>query len=225
MTAPHFPPEGTIFLRALAAHNERTWFTEHKDDYETAIKKPAVFLAEAIAAELESVTGAAFQSKVFRINRDLRFAKDKTPYNTHVRMAFWSTGRSIKNPQTGPAFYLSIELDEIVLGAGSLVFSPLMLTRFRRAIADPTTAQDLQAVLDALTTDGHRVSEPELKRTPAGFEGTDAITATLALHKSLGAWAHHRCGTPPHGIHAQDCVAAFSKLKPLYAWLERELLD
>ena len=225
MTEPHFPPGGIAFLRALAANNERTWFTTHKREYETVVKKPAAILAEAIASGLEQVVAAPFSAKVFRIYRDLRFTKDKTPYNTHVRMGFWPSGRGIKTPRTGPAFYLSIEVDEIVLGAGSLAFSPAMLTRFRQTVADPDTAHHLQALLDSLTTGGHGINEPELKRVPPGFDHVDTSMATLARHKGLGAWAHHAFADPPEGVSAQDCVAAFSRLKPLYAWLERELLE
>ncbi|MEZ5767267.1 MAG: DUF2461 family protein [Paracoccaceae bacterium] len=70
------------FFDDLAADNSRDWFAANKARYERAVKAPAEALLAEIAVQIATATGAAPETKLYRINRDLRFSKDKTPYST-----------------------------------------------------------------------------------------------------------------------------------------------
>ena len=88
--APSFSPALFAFLRELADHNEREWFNANKARYENDIKEPALAFVEDMAYRLPQVAPqlTADKRSLFRIYRDTRFAKDKTPYKTHVGIYF-----------------------------------------------------------------------------------------------------------------------------------------
>ena len=72
------------FFTELAANNSKAWFEPHKARYAEDIRKPAEFMAELVSEDLARITGKPHASKVFRIYRDVRFSKDKTPLNAHL---------------------------------------------------------------------------------------------------------------------------------------------
>ncbi|MEQ9315363.1 MAG: DUF2461 family protein, partial [Henriciella sp.] len=78
----------TRFLKTLAANNDRDWFNAHKAERDAAFTRPAAAFADAMAGEFKRLTGHDYSHKIFRLPRDVRFSKDKTPYNTHLRIAW-----------------------------------------------------------------------------------------------------------------------------------------
>src|SRR5438552_3702023 len=76
-----FPPEAFAFFAQLAKHNDREWFQEHKETYETICRDPMKGMLLALG------TNPA-KAKLSRINRDLRFTKDKSPYKTYIAAGF-----------------------------------------------------------------------------------------------------------------------------------------
>jgi uncharacterized protein (TIGR02453 family) len=88
-------PKGTAkFLRGLSKNNEKAWFEAHRGDYQTGYVEPALAFVEAIGPRLQKISPSiSFEPKIngslFRINRDVRFAKDKRPYKDHIDLWFW----------------------------------------------------------------------------------------------------------------------------------------
>src|SRR4051794_41802538 len=89
---PGFPPAAQAFLAGLREHNDRDWFNAHKATYESAVKGPAEALLAYLEPELAALTGGPVSGKIFRIHRDVRFSKDKRPYNAHLHIAFPARG-------------------------------------------------------------------------------------------------------------------------------------
>ena len=87
-----FSPETLKFLRALKKNNTRDWFHENKAWYEAAWKTPANAFIEAMCFRLQAETDTEHSAKLFRIHRDIRFSKDKTPYNSHLHILFRREG-------------------------------------------------------------------------------------------------------------------------------------
>src|SRR6202008_683557 len=86
-----FPKEGLQFLRSLKRNNNREWFQEHKGIYEASVKQPIHDLIESMALDFQGFAPEMLASprvSAFRIHRDTRFSKDKTPYKTHVAAVF-----------------------------------------------------------------------------------------------------------------------------------------
>ena len=94
-TFPGFPPEGIAFLRNLKKHNDREWFTPRKAVFEETVKKPMIELVGAIHREMlrfaPDYVGEPAKC-VYRIYRDTRFSKDKTPYKTYASALFLRNG-------------------------------------------------------------------------------------------------------------------------------------
>lgn len=76
-----FSKDSSDFLQGLSKHSNREWFTDHKNDYERYIKAPSEHFAAEMEQRLQTLTGHEYNSKLFRIYRDVRFSKDKTPYH------------------------------------------------------------------------------------------------------------------------------------------------
>lgn len=91
MTAPfaNLIPDARSFFAELRQNNTKDWFDAQKARYTDQIRKPAEALAEVLTEDFSRLTGRRLTPKVYRINRDTRFSKDKSPYNTHLHM-LWS---------------------------------------------------------------------------------------------------------------------------------------
>jgi len=121
MPQAHFGPELFTFLRALRAHNERAWFAAHKERYERDVRGPALAFVSDFATPLARISAHIVADprpvggSLFRLHRDTRFAKDKTPYKTHAGIQFrHAAGRDAH----APCFYLHLEPGRVFAGAG-----------------------------------------------------------------------------------------------------------
>lgn len=212
-----FPRDAMPFLAALRDNNDRDWFAAHKATYEEAIRQPGEALVEALAPRLSAITGQPMSGKLFRVHRDVRFSKDKRPYNTHLHIAFLPASGA--GPMAhGSGFYLGLEPDRLVLGAGSFEFGK-MLDAYRTEAADGQAGAALSEILSGLSRDGYRLGDPELKRVPAPYLA-DHPRAELLRRKSVTAWRdvadRARIETPAMMDLAGE---TFARLTPLHRWL------
>src|SRR5215470_14679587 len=131
-----FPTEGLQFLRSLKRHNNREWFQKHKDIYEHSIKGPMDDLISALAEDFAKFAPemvATPKASAYRIYRDTRFSKDKSPYKTHVAAVFPRTGLG---KHEGAGFYLHIAPSELLIGGGLYMPLPEDLSSVRQKISD-----------------------------------------------------------------------------------------
>lgn len=211
-----FPRSGIAFLRELSENNNRAWFEENRARYKNELEAPAKHFRAAIEAALSSRLGESYSGKIFRLHRDLRFSKDKTPYNTQIRMAFFSGG----NPKTSSAFFFSLEPEGFVLGGGAMGFSPGGLDGFRARLLDDETGPAVADLIRGLLQEGFRLEPPELKRVPAGFDKAHPREALLR-RKSLTIWRDFDGHTPMTKADAVEfCCSVFAQLHPLLEVLD-----
>jgi uncharacterized protein (TIGR02453 family) len=131
-----FPAAGMEFLRELKENNDREWFTPRKEVYQTQVLAPMVELVGLLHGEmLRFAPDYVGEPKkcVFRIYRDTRFAKDKTPYKTHVAAAMWKNGGE-KGRRAG--FYFSVSPEEVEVGGGLYGPDPAVLLKVRQYVAE-----------------------------------------------------------------------------------------
>lgn len=201
-----FPVAAFDFYDDLEVDNTRSFWEAHKAVYESAVKQPMVALTAALAAEFG-------QAKVFRPHRDVRFAKDKTPYKTH-QGAFVAAG-----PATG--WYVEIAPQGMRVGAGYYEAAGARLAAVRDAVADDRTGPALKRILSKLEKDGFEISGERLKTTPRGYDA-DHPRIELLRHKQLLAGKPYGFADFIHTGELADHVRAdWRALKPLVAWLER----
>lgn len=171
-----FSPALFAFLRELREHNEREWFTANKRRYEEHVREPAFAFISAFAPLLARISphfvadSRPAGGSLFRIYRDTRFSRDKTPYKTH-------TGIHFRHEQAkdvhAPGFYLHLEPGAVFAGTGIWRPEGATLGRIRDAIAGRPD-EWLRAV------DGIKLAEAEtLKRAPAGYDADHPLIDDL----------------------------------------------
>ena len=166
-----FPDAALDFYDDLEVDNTRSFWEKHKHVYVESVKTPMTALCDALAPEFGD-------AKVFRPYRDVRFAKDKTPYKTH-QGAFVAAG-----PATG--WYVEISARGLRVGAGFYQASGERLSRIRDAMADDKAGPRLQRVLRKLEKEGFEISGEKLKTSPRGY-AADHARIELLRHKQLFA--------------------------------------
>ena len=217
-----FPAEGVDFLRQLRANNNKPWFETHKAQYKRALEAPAQAFAADFAAALAGSVGAPMTPKLFRIYRDVRFSKDKTPYKTHVHMLFRPSSASGQQGVSAcPAIFFGLETEQLIVGAGCFSFAKDALKSYQSAVATPGLGAELAAIVADLRAAGLSLGGDEYKRVPAGFD-PDYRYADLLRLKGLSAWCRE-----PHPPELDSpslvdlCLQRSQTLLPLYRWLER----
>lgn len=129
-----FEPDFLDFFIELAANNHKDWFDDNRKRYEKSVKNPFKNFIEHVIAEVQkhdpSVQIAAKDS-IFRINRDIRFAKDKTPYKLDRSAIISAKGRK---DHSSPGFYMSLGPEKLMLGGGAYYLPPANLSLLRQHI-------------------------------------------------------------------------------------------
>lgn len=157
-----FPRGAFDFFARLAGHNNRDWFHAHQDVYERACREPM----KTLVAELG---GNPEQTKITRINRDLRFSPDKSPYRTYIAAGV-------------RGYYVSLSATGLWVGTGMYKPEPPALERLRNAIASDTSGPTLQRIVTSLRRKGYHVdTHDRLASTPRGYSMDHPRIALLQM--------------------------------------------
>jgi len=218
-----FPVEGLRFLRSLKRNNNREWFQEHKTIYESAVKQSLVALVEALAADFEKFAPemvASQKASIYRIYRDTRFSKDKTPYKTHAAAVFPRKGLE---KHSGAGFYLHIAPTELLIGGGLYMPAPHDLNAVRSHIADQT--DEFLSIIQGREfkkTFG-QVAGEQLSRAPRGFP-PDHPAADYLRHKQYLASRTLEPDKATSPRFYRIVVETFQTLLPLIRFLNEPLI-
>lgn len=168
----YFTPKLFRFLRDLDENNDRAWFKAHQADYERDVREPALDFINDFAAPLKGISEhfIADTRKVggslFRIQRDTRFGKDKTPYKQNTGMQF---RHLMAKDAHAPGFYLNLQPGECYMGVGLWRPETKVAYQIREKIdADPTVWK--RASRGKRFTDVFSLGGDSLVRPPRGFE-------------------------------------------------------
>jgi len=165
-----FPDEGLVFYEGLEADNSKTYWADHRSEYETHVRAPMLALTEELRAEFGSV-------KLFRPYRDVRFSHDKTPYKTHQGAVLSQDGAGAS------ALYVQVSAD------GRWRLQPDQVERYRRAVDEDVPGAALEREVQRLRTAGFTIDGDQLVRAPRGH-ATDHPRIALLRHRSLHASQH-----------------------------------
>ena len=164
-----FPVAALDFYDDLEMDNTKSFWSAHKETYDSAVKAPMA----ALVAALEPEFGPA---KVFRPYRDVRFAKDKTPYKTH-QGAFVPAG-----PATG--WYVEVGAPGVRVGVGFYEASSPRLAAIRAAIAEDRSGRRLERLLGRLAGQGWELGGDTVRTSPRGY-AADHPRIHLLRHRSM----------------------------------------
>jgi uncharacterized protein (TIGR02453 family) len=216
-----FGPETFAFLRDLGVHNNRDWFTANRADYEQHYLAPALaFISEIgprLAAELPG--GVQFEPRVngslFRINRDVRFSKDKAPYKDRIDVWFWTGGN--KGWET-PGYFMRLQADRWAIGAGVHHFGKDGLEVYRNSVVDEVKGKALEAAVARIGRT-YEVGIAVRKTVPRGYDAGHPRAAFL-LHEGLVAVLERALPKQVASSGFVDyCVAHFKAVSPVNDWL------
>jgi uncharacterized protein (TIGR02453 family) len=176
------------FLDELADHNDRDWFKAHKDRYVDVVQEPAIQFVLDVAPVLRRISphihaeARPVGGSLFRIQRDTRFSKDKTPYKTHTGIQFRHEAASDVH---APGFYLHLQPGEVFAVAG--IWHPESGTarRIRQAIADDPAGWR-RAAHGKPFGGVYRLTGDSLKRPPPGFDPDDPFIEDLRRKDFIG---------------------------------------
>jgi uncharacterized protein (TIGR02453 family) len=184
MTFTGFPDEARSFFRQLSKHQTREWFHANKQRYQEQWEAPMTALLADVAAKIDEAYPYAEVEppKVFRIYRDVRFAKDKAPYKTNISgvISVQGTGGAMTNPA---ALYIQLGIAaDSFAAAGHYQMPAEKLARFRAAVVDSTRGKELAKILSALEKRGFEIDAYEsLKKVPRGFDATHPLAPILKM--------------------------------------------
>jgi len=212
-----FGPKAIPFLKALDFHQSREWFLENRDLFEQELREPfgdlVETLTERFAAARLGLRGDRKKS-LFRINRDVRFAKDKRPYNRHLSAILSPDGTKMEQG----VFYVHIGLEGCFAGVAWWQPEAALLLAIRRAIA--TRPDRFRAMVAALKKNGLELdAEGGMKRTPRGFEHVTDADLVAALRNRHFSVRHAIDPAAIHGPALVDELVDFAlRAKPLLGW-------
>lgn len=216
-----FGPGTMQFMADLIAHQDRVWFTENRARYDREVLDKQRAFVDAIGAAFSAIDPRvqavpSVDRSIFRIFRDIRFSRDKSPYKTYSDLWFWIG----EDRKTAPGYFMRIAPTEVWVGCGAHSLTPEQLARLRSAILAPDSGARLEAIFAKLTAAGYEIGEKTLVRVPAGFSA-DSPRADLLRLTVVHAMLKVSPVPPEFASKAfvDWCMERFLVTKPLVDWL------
>jgi uncharacterized protein (TIGR02453 family) len=225
-----FSPKAFTFFRGLAKNNRKEWFEEHRDDYERFVRAPMRGLVEEIDVRLATISPEILGSprkSMFRIHRDTRFSKDKTPYKTNAACWFFhrDAGHGVGGEAAhgGAGFYFHLSPKECFCGGGIWMPPRPALARIRQSLADDHEGFEEIVLARGFTRRfGPLDEEAMLTRMPRGFADTHPAAR----------WLRYQSFTAGTSLTVDDVQSArlpdiiakhYAALVPFVRWLNGAL--
>jgi uncharacterized protein (TIGR02453 family) len=168
------------FFRDLSRNNDRDWFLKNKRRYETQVKEPLLQFISDFGPHLRRINPHLVADprpsggSLFRIHRDVRFSRDKSPYKTHAGIYF--RHEEIEHVHA-PGYYLHLEPGNVFAAAGIWHPEPPTLKRVRDAIvSDPSS---WKRSVERTLRGQYELGGDSLKRAPGGYDPRHPLAADL----------------------------------------------
>jgi uncharacterized protein (TIGR02453 family) len=216
------PDEGLAFLEDLEERNTRAFFEANKAVFTGQVQAPFAALVEAAAARLRRSVPGIGQPKLFRIYRDLRFSKDKTPYKTSMSASIPSRVRDDgdrRGVDTG--YYLNVGPAGLYVASGLYHPSREDLARVRAAIADEDTGPELEAILRRAAAKGLEPWLDPLQRMPRDWPADHPRAGLLKARSLVLNRQHERAPWLSTAELLDHLLADWKAMIPFNRWLER----
>jgi uncharacterized protein (TIGR02453 family) len=225
-----FTTKSLRFLRGLRRNNNKPWFEAHREQFENDVRTPMRELIEEMdirfATLAPEILGNAKKS-MFRINRDIRFSADKSPYKTHVACWFYHRdgGRKVGSQAEdgGAGFYFHLAPGESFVGGGIWMPPRSVLNRIRAAIVeDPVGFERLLGAPALVRRFTGLDDESMLKRMPRGYP-VDHPAARWLRHQSFTVGRVLKDEQVTSSRLATLLEADFESIRPLVRWINTSL--
>ncbi|MEM7187216.1 MAG: DUF2461 domain-containing protein [Bacteroidota bacterium] len=210
------PTSSFDFLKKLKKNNHRDWMQEHKKEYQASEADLKSFYTEVEAGLNEN--DEIGKTKVFRINRDIRFSKDKTPYNVHRSVSFSRAGAHRRG-----GYYLRLEPGNSAMAGGFFGPEPADLLRIRKEFEmDAAQIRKILAAPEFQKAFGGFVQERAVKTAPKGFSKEHANIDLIKLKSYIVV--HNFTDAEVHAKDFKDKVVHhFELLRPFFDYMSEVL--
>lgn len=184
-----FSKKGIEFLKELELNNTKVWFENHRSIWEKEILLPNTYFVQEMGETLQILVPTIhFKPKVggslFRIYRDVRFSKDKTPMKSKIGLLFWQ-GQAHRMQSS--SFYMHYDKNSYFIASGIRNFKPPLLKTYREYIKHKKHRNSLHVILEDLKLKGYEIPEAKYKRVPQGFD-KDEENIYLSQYASMFAF-------------------------------------
>lgn len=215
-------PQNTInFLTKLSKNNSKVWFETNREKFNEEFLSPALQFVIEMGERLSTLSPninaiPKIDKSIFRLHRDIRFSKDKSPFKTNLGLYFWE-GRGKK--MECPGFYFHIEPKKFSLGAGMYMFTKEQLIKYRLIVSDPEKAKQLlEIIMKLLKGKNIKLGGKTYKKTPRGFDPNYRYNDLLL---QSGLYIFYESSLLEELIN-KDAVdysfRIFQKMYPLHKW-------
>ncbi len=221
-----FPEITRKFLTALTRNNNKEWFEKNRERFDFEFLQPAIQFVIDLGERLQELSPniialPKIDKSIFRLHRDVRFSKDKSPYKTNLGLYFWE-GRRKK--MECPGFYFHIEPKNFFLGAGMYVFTKELLNKYREVVSDPSKGKELKLIIDLiLKNKKYQLGGKTFKKVPRGFD-PEYKYSDLLLHS--GVYVYYESDDFKILTEKDPVDFAFKTFKdlyPLHKWLVKNI--
>lgn len=215
----------TQYLAELAENNNRAWFVMNKPRYDI-LRAEFLELVVRLIAQVSkfdpAIAGCNPKKALFRINRDMRFSHDKSPYKSYFSASITASGLKKPSQGGGPAYYFHIDASGTLLIAGGEYMPPADRLRAIRqqVVADAKGFGKLLKNKKLVETYGDLQTEGQLKRPPKGFDA-DAPHIEYIKMKNFIVWNEQPLKKMLSDALEKELVSGFKDAYPLVNWLRQ----
>lgn len=217
-----FSKQTLTFFGNLAKNNNKMWFDQNKDRYEKQVLVPSRDFIPAMGDRLKKIAPRVqadprVNKSLFRLNRDIRFSPDKTPYKTFLGIWFWE-GTRPRMECSG--FYFHLDPRRFMLGVGLYAFPKDMLEAYRQSVVHPKYGPALtKAIIAVRKNKEYYVGEQHYKKIPPGYDPTHK-NAEFLLYNGLYSGVELPVSGELFSEGLVDlCFDHYKKMLPLHRWL------
>ncbi len=210
------------FFKDLENNNTREWFENNRSVFEEHVLNPAQEFVMEMGERLKPlcpkiVAIPKTDKSIFRIYRDVRFSKDKTPYKTHLGIFLWEGPRKKLG---NPGFYLQLDKSQILIAGGLYQLPSELVKPFRDAVSDSKKGPEVAKILKKINkSSSYKLGGGHYKRVPRGCDPENP-NAELLLHNGL--YLYHE-GAVPKEVYSFEfldyCFGVFKNILPLHIWI------
>lgn len=171
-----FKKEGIEFLKELEKNNSKEWFENNRTTWENYILAPNKAFIEDMGETLQILVPTIkalpkVSGSLFKIYRDTRFSKNKTPMKDKIGLLFW---QGLGHRMQSSSFYMHYTKERYFIAAGIRAFKNPMLKTYRNYIKNDKNRESLHLILENLKQKGYESTQPKFKRVPRDFSGDES---------------------------------------------------
>ena len=220
-----FPKEYFSFFNKLKQNNSKEWFEKHRGEYDEFVMHPAREFVIEMGKKLKKIAPQVnaipkVNKSLFKINRDVRFSNDKSPYKTYMGIWLWE-GDGKRMECSG--FYLHVENKKVLIGVGIKMFSKPLMDRYRKAVVDKKQGAALKSAVRKISAKGYLIDGKHYKKVPRGYDA-DHPNAEYLLYNGLTARVEEK--VPDvffSGALIDHAYTHYKNMLPLHRWLKNVL--